>query len=186
MAALASGIGMKGASSYQRYEEKTNYFKREYLRFDLAMKIGRVLEGNGTPPVQYSDVMDLAGVERALDGSRPVAADDASHRTRQQIFEHHVIASQSGDLYAVMADFDEKSVVVTLENTYRGRQEIGDFFTDWIETFSGVEWKTKSAFEDQVALVKRTAKMPNGSSVDVVESILFRNGLIHVLTVTMD
>ena len=65
----------------------------------------------------YAEVMNLAGVERAFDGSHQTTVDDASHSTLQQILEHHIISTKSEDIYAVIADFGEQSVVVALEDT---------------------------------------------------------------------
>lgn len=65
MAGVAHAIGMKGASSYQRYEHPDNYARKEYLPFDIAVRIGTLLDGKGRPPVTMNEVIELAGLDRA-------------------------------------------------------------------------------------------------------------------------
>ncbi len=66
MAALAEQLGMKAASSYQRYEHPSNYERKEYLPFDMAVRIGVALDGKGEPSVHRSEIIALAGIDRAL------------------------------------------------------------------------------------------------------------------------
>ncbi|MBK1837991.1 helix-turn-helix domain-containing protein [Azospirillum sp. YIM B02556] len=58
--ALAKAIGLKGASSYQRYESAD--YRKKYIPVMLAELIAHALEGKGTPPIQQAEVLQLAGV----------------------------------------------------------------------------------------------------------------------------
>lgn len=61
MAEAAKRSGMKGASSYQRYEDDTK-FTRNYLPTDIAEKLARAFVGRGSPPILHAEVMELTGV----------------------------------------------------------------------------------------------------------------------------
>lgn len=65
MAGIAHALSVKGASSYQRYEHPGNYARKEYLPFDIAVRIGAILDGEGHPPITFSEVVELAGLDRA-------------------------------------------------------------------------------------------------------------------------
>jgi len=62
MAAIAKAMGLKGSSSYQRYEEEAGYQKRRFLLPEVAEKVAQAVAGKGTPPITRAEVMALAGV----------------------------------------------------------------------------------------------------------------------------
>jgi len=66
MESLALELGMKAASSYQRYEHPDNYARKQFLPFEIALRIGAALDGKGSPPVRLNDVTELAGVDRNI------------------------------------------------------------------------------------------------------------------------
>ena len=59
---FARKLGMRGASSVQRYEDPHKY-AGGYLKRDLVSEMARVLVGLGNPPIVHSDVWELAGPE---------------------------------------------------------------------------------------------------------------------------
>jgi phage repressor protein C with HTH and peptisase S24 domain len=62
MAAFAEKVGMKGASSIQRYEDPTAY-AGGFLRRDLVSAFAKALIGKGNPPIAHEEVWELAGPE---------------------------------------------------------------------------------------------------------------------------
>jgi hypothetical protein len=59
---LARRAGYAGASSIQTHLAGS----RDYLTADVAIRLGRALDGLGTPPLRYADVVrQLAGIEVA-------------------------------------------------------------------------------------------------------------------------
>jgi hypothetical protein len=184
MEALAKSIGLKGASSYQRYESSKNYHRKKFLPFDTAARIAVALEGKGIQPVQYADVIALSGIERAK-GSLPlISGGDAYGRAPEQVFRHHNSAIEAEDLYAVMTDFNERSIVITQEKICKGRDEIEVFYTAWLERFAGATWSTKTNIKDEALLVEWTANLPDGQSISGADTFVFQNGLIALLTVS--
>ncbi len=177
MGGLASEIGMKGASSYQRYESSKNYSRREYLPLELAIRIGRVLEGKGKPPIQNSEVLDLAGVDRA----HGVGSDQP--RTPYQIIEHHASAVKTGDLDAVMMDFGEHSTVLTMGRSYKGFEEIQSFYSEFLKDVSGADWTSNRVFEGGALLVHWKAETPDERNIEGVDTFVFLNGVIHTQTI---
>lgn len=55
---LAKGMGYKGASSIQRYENPDEYNK-EFINPDIAARLLKAVVGKGTPPIEPRDVWDL-------------------------------------------------------------------------------------------------------------------------------
>jgi hypothetical protein len=55
---LAKGMGFKGASSIQRYEDPDQY-KKDYIAPDIAAKLLKAVVGKGDPPIEAKDVWDL-------------------------------------------------------------------------------------------------------------------------------
>lgn len=58
MMALAKKMGMKGASSFQHYENP-NLYKKDSLPPEIVKKLKDVLVGEGSPPITESDILDL-------------------------------------------------------------------------------------------------------------------------------
>lgn len=92
---LAKLIGMKGSSSYQRYENPTLY-RRQFLPFDLVKRLVPVLAGRGSPAITPSEVLSLAGVfvydDGELEGvdfdtSISIAQSDVQ-RTLSELYPH--------------------------------------------------------------------------------------------------
>lgn len=65
MSAMARSLGLRGASSYQRYENP-DMFKKEFLPLDKARRLCRTIVGKGTPPITESEVLALAGQESRM------------------------------------------------------------------------------------------------------------------------
>jgi hypothetical protein len=182
MAALANEMGMKGASSYQRYEAASNYHRKQYLPFDTAVKIARVLDGNGIPPVKYTDVIALSGIERAGEPAHTMTVGGASGRSPAQILKHHLAAIGSGDLYAAMADFAETSVIISPKQTLRGLDDIQKYLSDLIKSSVRHNMTETIVVVESVAMVTWRLKSSDTNSVAVATTFVFRGGLISALT----
>lgn len=59
---LAKGMGYKGASSIQRYENADEY-KKEFISPDIAAKLLKVVSGKGIPPIEAKEVWALTRPE---------------------------------------------------------------------------------------------------------------------------
>jgi SOS-response transcriptional repressor LexA len=62
MEQFAKALGMKGASSVQRYENPNEY-AGGYLKRDLVALMEKALVRKGTPPISKEEVWELAGPE---------------------------------------------------------------------------------------------------------------------------
>jgi|GEM_PF-6953855 transcriptional regulator with XRE-family HTH domain len=179
MAKLATTIGMKGASSYQRYENSKNYHRKEYLPFDTAVRIGQALGGNGDPPVQSSDIIALSGIDRI---ERVVHSVASSFRSSEMISNHHSAAIASKDLHAVLADFGESSVIISQDRIYKGLDAIKEYYEGLFEKFADAEITEKKAIDTEAALVEWLAEFPDGTKVAGVDTLACLDGLIRVQT----
>lgn len=62
MANVAKALGLKGSSSYQRYEDP-DLFKKPYLPLHMVRRLADVLSGKGSPPVSREEILMLAGID---------------------------------------------------------------------------------------------------------------------------
>jgi len=75
MAEMARAAGLKGASSWQRYESPA--FKKDLLPSDVVVRLAEHLPGRGDPPITHDEVLALgrsALIEAASAGSGPLRA----------------------------------------------------------------------------------------------------------------
>lgn len=102
----------------------------------------------------------------------------------QIVFDHHLGAFAQG-IDAIMADYTETSVVLSLGKSYRGRSEIRGFFKAFLEGATPEFWKsfkveTKEVVGDVAYLVwSSTPTMPKAT-----DTLLVRDGKIAVQTFT--
>src|SRR5882724_6927227 len=69
---LASKMGLKRASSIQRYFSETD-FRGRYLKLEMARQFADALTGLGDPPVTEAEVIALADPKvRAMFHGRPI------------------------------------------------------------------------------------------------------------------
>jgi SOS-response transcriptional repressor LexA len=91
MQALARQIGLKGASSYQRYENPANYERKHFLPFEICKKIARAFDGLGQPSIAYNEVLELGGLDYTFNA--PVQSyggfKEADHMEKMA-FDHHM------------------------------------------------------------------------------------------------
>lgn len=77
MAKLAKKMGYKNSSGIQRYLSD-EYGGTDPLDVELAIKFGRALAGTGSPAIDISEVLELAGVEVTESGTlRALTVDGA-------------------------------------------------------------------------------------------------------------
>jgi SOS-response transcriptional repressor LexA len=73
MAEMARAAGLKGASSWQRYESAA--FTKDYLPPEVAVRLAEFLSGRGEPPITADEILTLgrsALVEAASSGVGPL------------------------------------------------------------------------------------------------------------------
>lgn len=66
-AQIAKKMGLKGQSSYQRYEDATE-FQKVYLPGEFVEKLIPILQGKGQPPIALDEILSLAGLSTIEDG----------------------------------------------------------------------------------------------------------------------
>jgi hypothetical protein len=66
-----------------------------------------------------------------------------SFRTQEQkvldVFHRHVAAFTSGDLEAVLSDFDEHAGVITQDGTYEGREQIRTLYQNLLSQYGVID-----------------------------------------------
>lgn len=81
----------------------------------------------------------------------------------KKIVLHHLDSFYNHDIDSVMTDYTNESVIITLQNTYRGLKEIRDFITEFVNFFPKGETVLvldKIAIENEVAYIVWHAKTP--------------------------
>ena len=106
--------------------------------------------------------------------------------TTQEVLDHHLQAFGEG-LDAVLSDYNEKSCVMSQQGTFKGMDEISDFFTAFVgslpEGFLEALNLTKSDIEGEVAYITWEALpwFPLGTDTFVIRDgkILFQTFAVH-------
>lgn len=65
-AQMSRKLGLKGQSSYQRYENATD-FQKAYLPGEFVEKLIPILRGLGEPPIALNEILGLAGLSAIED-----------------------------------------------------------------------------------------------------------------------
>lgn len=103
----------------------------------------------------------------------------------QSVYEHHVQAFRDQDLDAIMADYDEASVVVTADDTFRGLAEIRDMFAGFFEEFSG-NWFMEvedENFADEIAYFTYRADTPENFYEFGTDTFVITDDVIRYQTI---
>lgn len=69
MRKFANELGLKGSSSYQRYEDETTYPDR--LPDKLVSKLLEILPGKGNPPIDFDEVLRLGRLHKIVINNEP-------------------------------------------------------------------------------------------------------------------
>lgn len=111
-------------------------------------------------------------------------SDMSADEVTLRVFEHHLSAFAEG-LAAVMSDYDEDSIFVTPERTYRGLDEIRDFFEMFMEGATPEFWE---AFTIRAKIVEGDVGYLVWDSRPQValatDTLVVRNGKIALHTFT--
>jgi SOS-response transcriptional repressor LexA len=67
---IAKKVGLKGQSSYQRYENTAD-FQKAYLPTEFVEKLIPVLQGRGIPPIELAEILALSGLSATEIGAVP-------------------------------------------------------------------------------------------------------------------
>jgi hypothetical protein len=111
------------------------------------------------------------------------ATTDRSRRIPQQVFAHHWEALMAKDLHAIGQDYAETACIITPDAVTRGKEGVRTFFARALQTLPDAQWTHKATFADDILLLEWTADSARGSVADGVDTLVFRDGLIHSQTV---
>jgi ketosteroid isomerase-like protein len=105
-------------------------------------------------------------------------------RTPQEVFAHHGQAFGARDLDEIVADFADDAVLITPAGVSRGKDGVRDAFTQLFADLPNAAWDLKTPiFEDDVLFVEWAANAAESSADDGVDTLVFRDGLIHAQTI---
>jgi ketosteroid isomerase-like protein len=103
----------------------------------------------------------------------------------RNIVMHHLGSFQDNDLEAVIADYTKESVLVTQDATYKGPEEIKNFFADLMIHFP----KQKSSFEldklvanNELVYIVWHANTPSLNVALGTDTFIIRDGKIYQQT----
>ena len=89
---VAAALGLKGPSSYQRYEDAALY-KGKYLPVEMVELLDAILVGKGEPPITSGEIWALAGIP---------AADRRGYNLVHIEISQHVTIDQAARIFAIL------------------------------------------------------------------------------------
>ena len=76
-----------------------------------------------------------------------------------------------------------RRLLVTPQQTYRGRDQIRRFFHEMLEALPDAKWTATRTFAGNALLVEWTARSARYAVADGVDTFVFGDGAIHLQTV---
>lgn len=108
----------------------------------------------------------------------------SSQRTAAEVLANHIRAFAIG-LDAILADYNESSILVTPDKTYKGLKDIGAFFGSFLEAATPEFW---GAFQLHANVVESGVGYITWSSAPsmplATDTLVVRDGRIAVQTFT--
>ncbi len=105
--------------------------------------------------------------------------------TTQEVLTHHLEAFGAGDMEAILADYDDDSVIITPDETYRGLDEIETFFEPLFADL-GQEGATADVdlqkVEGDVAYITWHAETPDNDYQFCTDTFVVEDGVITTQT----
>lgn len=102
-------------------------------------------------------------------------------RTTQEVFESHKKAIETLDFEKLASDYAEDALLVTIDGSFKGREEImTGFFKTMMTQFPGLKINfEKTVVDDEVCLlqwsaVSSTMTVPIGTAVFIIQDGLIR------------
>ena len=108
---------------------------------------------------------------------------DLSKRTPEETFRHHVQTLMAEDLDGIMADYTDSSYLVGPSRVLRGKNAIRNFYADVLKALPQAKWGVKTTYVEDILLFEWTADSEPTSVSDGVDTIIFKDGMIHIQTV---
>ncbi len=106
-----------------------------------------------------------------------------SHRTPEEVFNHHAQALGAEDVAATVMDYAETARIITPQGVVQGKDAIGKLFADLFRTLPKAKWGVKTTYVDNVLFLEWTADSNRASVSDGVDTFIFKDGLIQTQTV---
>ena len=105
-------------------------------------------------------------------------------RTPQEVFAHHGQAFGAGNVDEIAADFTDDAVVITPAGVNRGKDGVREAFTRLFTELPDAAWELKTqTYGGDVLMVEWAADAAGSRADDGVDTLVFRDGLIHAQTV---
>jgi len=109
---------------------------------------------------------------------------EASGRTPQEVFQHHVEVLGAEDLEGIVSDYSEDAIFITPDGVLTGKEGVRRGFTKLTGDVPGAEWELPTQlFEDDILLLEWRAESEGTKVEDGIDTFVFRDGLIRVQTV---
>lgn len=105
-------------------------------------------------------------------------------RTPQEILQDHGPAFLAQDVDKIAANFSEDAIFISPTGIKRGKAGVRQGFVDLFTDLPDARWDIKvQAFEGDIMLMTWAAESAANRADDGVDTLVFRDGLIHAQTV---
>ena len=105
-------------------------------------------------------------------------------RTTEQVFQDHMASLMRGDLPAVIADYSEDAVLMTLEGAAAGKAAIEAFFANGMGAMPNMRMAAAGVqVHGEYVLVAWSAEFDGGSIPHGVDTFVIRDDHIRLQTV---
>ncbi|SEK46351.1 SnoaL-like domain-containing protein [Aquimarina amphilecti] len=100
-------------------------------------------------------------------------------RQSQDVFENHMKAVDTLNPSMVAKDYSEDAIFITPDKTYKGKEEIFNFYKDFLPNFDGFKFKTiKQETNDNVVYFVWSGKNQHVDIQIAMDTYIVENGKI--------
>jgi hypothetical protein len=112
---------------------------------------------------------------------------DFAKRSMQELWDHHNEAVSARDVGMFLEDFAEDGVLITASRLYRGREEIAQWFQEFMEIGRGAVFDSPGPiFERNVVFIKWNMESSTHTVKGAVDTFVVKDGRFQIVTVDID
>jgi hypothetical protein len=105
----------------------------------------------------------------------------------QELWDHHNKAVEARDLEMFLEDFAEDGALITASRVYRGRDEIAEWFRDFMSIAEEAVFDSAGPiFEGNVVFIKWDMESSTHSVKGAVDTFIVKNGRFQLVTVDIE
>ena len=103
--------------------------------------------------------------------------------TAEAVFAEHSRALRAEKLEELVNTFHDDAIVIANKKVYRGLEGVRQVFRRLLSEVPHAQWEVDRVWADDVLYIEWKARSEGGQIDDGIDTMIFRDGKIHVQTI---